>query len=73
MDADRAKDPLLNGKHLFISPLELQISYKLFLGSEKDIEDATYLYNLTKEHLDGELLSEFNTKLKTDNIRKYLL
>lgn len=68
------KTLLLNGKHLFISPLELQISYKLFLGSEKDIEDATYLYNLTKEHLDGELLSEFNTKLKTTKtFRKYLL
>jgi predicted nucleotidyltransferase len=68
------KSLLLNGKQLFISPLELQVSYKLFLGSEKDIEDAKYLYDLTKEHLDPELFDEFNTKLKTTKLfRKYLL
>jgi predicted nucleotidyltransferase len=67
------KSLLLNGKQLFISPLELQISYKLYLGSEKDIEDAKYLYDVTKEHLDLELLYEFNTKLKTTKLfRKYL-
>jgi len=27
----------------FISPIELQIPYKLYLGSDKDIEDAMYL------------------------------
>jgi len=44
------------------------------MGSEKDIEDAKYLYNLIKEHLNAELLREFNTKLKTTKIfRKYLL
>jgi len=68
------KPLLLNGKQLFISPLELQISYKLYLGSEKDIEDAKYLYDVTKEHLDVELLNEFNTKLKTTKLfRKYFL
>ena len=40
---------------------------------QKDIEDAKYLYDLTKEHLDLELLNEFNTKLKTTKLfRKYL-
>lgn len=64
----------LNGKQLFISPLVLQIPYKLFLGSEKDIEDAKYFYDLTQEHLDVALLSKFNIKLKTTKIfRKYLL
>jgi len=67
------KTVLLNGKPLFISPLELQISYKLFLGSEKDIEDAKYLYHLTKEHLDVELLQEFNRKLKTTTLFKRYL
>jgi hypothetical protein len=68
------KKLILNKHQLFISPLELQISYKLFLGGEKDIEDAKYLYDLTNEHLDEELLREFNTKLKTTNVfRKYLL
>ncbi|MBI4406417.1 hypothetical protein HY571_00720, partial [Candidatus Micrarchaeota archaeon] len=32
----------LNGHLLYISPLELQIAYKLYLGSDKDIEDATH-------------------------------
>lgn len=71
---ENRKSVSLNGKQLFISPLELQIAYKLFLGSEKDIEDAKYLYDLTQEHLDVAFLSEFNTKLKTTKIfRKYLL
>ncbi|HWR64229.1 MAG TPA: hypothetical protein VN365_07505 [Candidatus Thermoplasmatota archaeon] len=68
------KTLLLNRQLLFISPLELQIPYKLFLGSEKDIEDAAYLFELIKEYLDSELLTEFNTKLKTTKVfRKYLL
>ncbi|MFH1100601.1 MAG: hypothetical protein V1726_00995 [Methanobacteriota archaeon] len=68
------KTVLLNKKRIYISPLELQISYKLFLGSEKDIEDAKYLYNLTKEHLALDLLNEFNTKLKTTkSFQKYIL
>ena len=67
------KKVILNGNTLYISPLELQISYKLFLGSEKDIEDAKYMYDLTREHLDKELLEEFNTKLKTTQLfGKYL-
>jgi len=32
------------------------------------------LYDVTKEHLDVELLHEFNTKLKTTKLfRKYIL
>ncbi|HDR72437.1 MAG TPA: hypothetical protein ENN85_00730 [Methanoculleus sp.] len=37
---------------LYISPLEIQIAYKLFLGSEKDIEDALYLWEIFGDHLD---------------------
>ena len=41
---------------LYFSPIELQIAYKLWLGSDKDILDAKYLYDLFEEHLDvGEL------------------
>ncbi|MEN6395334.1 MAG: hypothetical protein ABFC78_02490 [Methanoregula sp.] len=39
---------------LFISPIEIQIAYKLFLGSEKDIEDALYLWEIFGSHLDKE-------------------
>lgn len=31
---------------LYISPIEIQLAYKLFLGSEKDIMDTVYLYEL---------------------------
>jgi len=34
-----------------ISPLELQIAFKLYLGSDKDIEDAAYLYEIFSAHL----------------------
>lgn len=34
-----------------IGPLELQIAYKLFLGSQKDLEDAVHLYALFEETL----------------------
>ncbi|MBI4454195.1 hypothetical protein HY636_06125 [Candidatus Woesearchaeota archaeon] len=67
------KEILLNRNHLFISPLELQIPFKLFLGSEKDIEDARFLYNLFKDKLNKALLLEFNRKLNIDEVfNRYL-
>lgn len=41
---------------LFISPIEIQIAFKLWLGSEKDIEDAVYLFELFKDKLNRNLL-----------------
>lgn len=64
---------VVNNHRLFISPLELQIPFKLLLGSEKDIEDARYLYGLFKEKIDLQLLREFNQKLKVERLfDKYL-
>ncbi len=62
------------GSHRFsISPLELQIPFKLHLGSEKDIEDAKFLYTLFKEDLDMNLFRDFNRKLKTQSLfQRYL-
>ncbi len=54
-----ALDVRLKGREVRISPLELQIAYKLFLGSEKDIEDARFLFKLLEEHLDREVLAGF--------------
>ena len=54
----------INNKTIFISPIELQIAFKIYLGSEKDIEDARYLYGLFKDKIDIRLLGEFNQKLK---------
>jgi len=68
-----SRQVILNQHPMFISPLELQIPYKIFLGSDKDIEDARYLYNLFKNKLDIILIGRFNRKLKIDKVfYKYL-
>lgn len=67
------KEVLLNNNKLFISPLELQMAFKFFLGSEKDIEDALYLYEMFKNQINLALLYEFSRKLKIEAmVRKYL-
>ena len=65
---DNRKEVILNGNTLLISPLELQIPFKLFLGSEKDIEDARHLYRLFKNHLNMALLEGFNRKLNIEKM-----
>ena len=62
------KKVIINDYELFISPIELEIPYKLYLGSDKDIEDARFLYKLFKKYLDMKLLNEFNEKLKTNKL-----
>ncbi len=59
---------------LYVSPIELQIPYKLFLGSEKDIEDARFLFKLFKDDLDISLLKMFLIKLKIpdNNVKSYM-
>lgn len=64
---------ILNGISLNISPIELQIPYKLFLGSSKDIEDARHLYKLFEDTLDKPVLAQFLIKLdKEGRFNKYL-
>lgn len=63
--------------NLFISPLEMQIAYKLNLskqGNKKDLEDAKHLYDLfsdkfNKEELD-KLVREFKTEKEFELIKK---
>jgi hypothetical protein len=63
-EALRHRIPLmLNERRLYISPIELQIAYKLYLGSDKDIEDAYFLYELFKESLNRRFLHEYAKKL----------
>lgn len=67
------KKVLLNDHQLFIAPLELQIPFKLYLGSEKDIEDAKHIYGIFKDKLNLVLLHDFNRKFKTlDLFNRYL-
>lgn len=63
----------INGFKLFISPIETQIAFKFYLGSEKDIEDAVYLYELFKEKLNGEMLIKKCKELNVlDVMNKYV-
>jgi hypothetical protein len=53
------------GEHIInISPLELQIAFKLYLGSDKDIEDAVYLYDIFSKYLDIVKLKQYMSILK---------
>lgn len=71
---DNSRQVLLNGKTIRISPIELQIAYKLFLSTNKDIEeDARHLYKLFKEKLDKDMLQGFLKKLDKQGVfNKYL-
>lgn len=51
------------GETLPIGPLELQIAYKLFLGAQKDFEDAIHLYTLFEESLSTPRLEHWVEKL----------
>ncbi len=57
---------LLNGEKLMTSEIELQIAFKLYLGSEKDFEDARHLYRIFKEKLNIGLLQKHITELKVE-------
>lgn len=51
------------GGCLYISPIEIQIPYRLWLGSERDIEDAVFPWEIFREEIDRHLLSHFMDEL----------
>jgi len=57
---------IINGETFWISPIEIQVAYKLWLGSEKDIEDAFFIREVCKNHIDEELLKEFCVSFGVD-------
>ena len=62
----------LSEHRLNISSLELQIAYKLYLGSDKDVEDARYLYKLFGNFINKRKLNDFVDILKVKDKVKYL-
>jgi len=56
----------VNNNVIYISPIELQIAFKLYLGSDKDLEDARYMYDLFRGRLNRALLNELCRKLNID-------
>lgn len=70
---DNRLEVILRSGKIWISSLELNIAFKLFLGSGKDIEDAKFLYMLLKDNLSMEKLEFFVGKLKVkESFRRYL-
>ena len=59
---------ILSENQIVISPLEMQIAFKMHLGSEKDYRDAKHIYDVFKDYLDKEKLKLLLTKF--DNINK---
>lgn len=53
----------VSGHELSIGPLELQVAYKLRLGSQKDVEDALHLYHVFGDALNREALEQYVTDL----------
>ena len=53
----------MNDRKLRVGELELQIAYKLYLGSEKDFEDALYLYRLVEPTLNSLKLEDYAESL----------
>ena len=56
----------IGGEAISIGPLELQIAYKLYLGAQKDVEDAVHLYTLFEESLSVSRLKEWVTQLNVE-------
>lgn len=63
---DNRIEAFIDQRHLSISPVEIQIPYKLYLGSDKDIEDAIYLWEIFKDKIDVSTLRRF---MKSFNVR----
>ncbi len=57
---------VVNGKQLLMSPLEIQIPFKVWLGSEKDIEDAMHIYELFGKEVDKAIMASIAKELKIE-------
>jgi len=56
----------ISSETLMTSEIELQIAFKLYLGSEKDFEDARHLYKVFKGNLNIGLLQKHISELKVE-------
>lgn len=57
----------IGGEAIPIGPIELQIAYKLYLGSRTDVEDAVHLHALFEENLSVARLEEWTTRLGVED------
>lgn len=69
LDSKILRSPLkvvVKRRTFFMSPLEVQIPFKLWLGSDKDIEDAVHIHELFKGKLNKELMASMVKELKVE-------
>jgi len=71
---EKRKKVKINNKTIYISPLELQIAYKMFLGSLKDMEDAKFLFELFRKKIDKKALLKFLKvlRVKDKEVKEWL-
>lgn len=60
---ENATEAHIAGETIPVGPLELQIAYKLYLGSKTDFEDAAHLYQLFRESLRPTRLETWTERL----------
>ncbi len=60
---------VLADRHLYTPPTEPQTPYKLYLGSDKDIEDAVQLWEIFKDKIDLCLMRKFMDELDVSGER----
>jgi hypothetical protein len=56
-----------DGHEVNVGSLEQQIAYKLFLGTEKDFEDALHLHTVFREQLDTDALETYVEELEVSD------
>ncbi len=72
MSLNGAVEVIVNHSSIKISPLEIQIPFKVWLGTEKDLEDAVHLYELFRDKLNIKIISSMAKKLKIEKqMEKY--
>jgi len=54
---------VIDDESIYIPPPEVQIPYKLYLGSVRDIEDAVYLWEIFKDYINTYTLHHYMKKL----------
>lgn len=64
---DNAITVRLQGEAIRVGSIELQIAYKLDMGTPKDYEDALYLYEVAGENLTSSELERYVTKLGVED------
>lgn len=75
LDLESLEHPMemnVNDNKLLVSRLEIEIPFKIWLGSDKDIEDAVHIYELFKGRLDSALMSNTAARLNVQKeMKKY--